>query len=67
MPKIYRVICYDGPDEWLAKQLDASIHGLRQMGAGSIAVATIDPEDGLSIKIARDKLFTSVATIAPIS
>lgn len=73
MPKIYRVICYDGPDEWLERQLDKSIHGVRQftkvaqdgtkLNDCTITVATIDPEDALSIEIARNKLFSPIATI----
>lgn len=74
MPKIYRVICYDGPEAWLVKQLDASIHGTKTftkrldgetvLSDCSITVATIDPEDGLSVWFARNKLQTLVAEIS---
>lgn len=64
MPKVYRVICYEGNEAWIEKQLDSSIHGTKPVGFDcSITVATIDLEDELSVEIARDKLFNTVATL----
>lgn len=66
MAKIYRVICYDGPGDCLAKQLDGSIHGMKEVRNGcTITAATIDSADDVSITIARDRLLTAVATIKP--
>jgi hypothetical protein len=64
MAVLYRIIQYEGPQEWIDKTLNRSIHGEQQCGpTGVIRAATIDPEDELSVTLCRDKLRNMVAQL----
>lgn len=41
MAKVYRVIEYDGSDEWLRATLERSVHGTFHTGAGKITSAVV--------------------------
>ncbi len=67
MPKLYRIIEYDGPQEWIDQQVDGSIHGERRVSSGNtIRAATIDPEDKVSVASVRDKMRAVTAKIVPL-
>ena len=56
MPTIYRIIRYEGPQEWIDETLDQSFaKGERKLPQGTITGATIDPEDELSVTLVRNK------------
>lgn len=56
MRVIYRIIEYSGPDDQLDHQLDSSMTaGEKKVGDVTIRVAFIDPDDKISIEIARNK------------
>lgn len=61
----YRIVKYEGPEEWLDKQLDNSMpQGVKEMGPlTSISVAAIDPEDNISIELCRDKFRRLIAKL----
>ncbi len=65
--KVYRIIEYDGEEEWVNNQLDMSIHGKKILAKGTITVATISSEDNESIDIARNWLQDLQAVIRKIS
>lgn len=54
--KVYRIIEYDGEEEWVNQMLDASLHGTKKIPHGKISAATISSEDNESIDIARNWL-----------
>ncbi len=64
MAKLYRVIEYDGSQEWIDSIIDQAIHEVKLLQNGdTITAATIDPNDKLTITFARDILRNATATI----
>ena len=65
MAIIYRIVKYEGEPEWLEKQLGNSFPlGRKVISPGnSITVAAIDPEDELSVTLARDKFYNFIASL----
>src|SRR6266404_1054673 len=70
MPKLYRVIEYDGPQDWIDEMVDRSIRGVRKINPLDdtdrrfIRAATINPEDKVSIVFARDKIRNTIASFS---
>lgn len=63
MPTHYRIIEYVGDQDWLDKQLDNSIHGVKAFSKGRITVADIDLNDSFSIEFVRSSIRALVAKI----
>lgn len=64
--KIYRIIEYDGDEEWINSQIDNSIHGTKTLPRGKITAATISSKNNESINIARNWLQEPQAVIIKI-
>lgn len=66
MPIIYRVIKYEGSNEWLDNQLDRSMRDgivpYRIIG-GTITVASVDPLDLPTIEFCRDQIRRMTARV----
>ena len=63
MAQHYRVVLYDGDQEWIDKQVDRSIHGVKQVGANTITVADVSSEDARSISFFRNIVRQLEATV----
>jgi hypothetical protein len=74
MATIYRILKYEGPQEWLERQLDKSLsNGIKHVGEDrTVTIATVDPNDADTIEFCRDQLcrmtvrITAVATHASL-
>ena len=65
--KIYRIIEYDGDEEWINNQLDNSNNGVKIFPLGKVTIATISINDYESIDIARNWLQNTQAVIRRIN
>lgn len=64
MTTIYRIIRYEGSDEWLARTLDRAIHGIKDLPVGAaITGATVDPEDAGMIGFCRSRTMELQASL----